>query len=215
MTVPLPTAAGPTRPRRLSDVLTDIATDPGREFITVADIRDAMGDRAFGAMMFVFAAPNALPVNMLGISAVLGVPLLFLSLQFMLGFAVPWLPQALVQRRLQRAKFARVMGHVIPWIRRAERLLRPRLAFMVARPVERAMGLLGVVLSVVLILPIPLGNVPPAVAFCVLSLGLLERDGVAVAIGFIGGVASVVLASGVILAIAKAVSLFLGHWLGL
>lgn len=215
MTAATTTPAGPARPHRLSDVLAGIANDPARESIRVADIRDAMGDRAFGAMMFVFAAPNALPLNMLGISAVLGVPLLFLSLQFMLGFVVPWLPQVLVQRRVQRRKFARVMNLVIPWIRRAERLLRPRLTFMVARPVERLMGLLGVVLSIVLILPIPLGNVPPAVALCILSLGLLERDGVAVALGLVGGVASVVLASGVIIAIAKAVSLFLGHWLGL
>jgi hypothetical protein len=215
MTPLQPADARPARPRRLSEVLTTIANDPGREFITVADIRDAMGDRAFGAMMFVFAAPNALPLNMLGISAVLGVPLLFLALQFMFGIAVPWLPRALVQRQVQRGKFARVMNHVVPWVRRAERLLKPRISFLAEGPVERLMGLLCVVLSLVLILPIPLGNVPPAAALCVLSLGLLERDGVAVALGMIGGVASIVLASGVIMALVKAVSLFVGRWLGL
>lgn len=215
MTLPPPVTTSPARPQRLSEVLTAIANDAEREFITVADIRDAMGDRAFGAMMFVFAAPNALPVNMLGISTVLGVPLLFLALQFMLGFAVPWLPQALVRRQVQRRKFARVMSHVVPWIRRAERLLKPRLAFLAAGPVERVMGVLCVVLSAVLILPIPLGNVPPGLAICIMSLGLLERDGVAVACGLLGGVASIALASGVIMAIVKAVSLFVGHWLGL
>jgi hypothetical protein len=215
MTRPPPVDAGSAPPRRLSEVLAEIAGDPDREFITVADIRDAMGDRAFGALMFVFAAPNALPLNMLGISAVLGVPLLFLALQLTLGFAVPWLPRVLVRRQVQRRNFARVMGHALPWIRRAERLLRPRLAFLAAGPVERVMGLLCVVLSLVLILPIPLGNFPPALAVCILSLGLLERDGVAVACGLVGGVASIVLASGVIIAIVKAVSLFISRWLGL
>ena len=77
---------------------TDIANDPARERIAIADIRDAMGDRAFGAMMFVFAAPNTLPVNAPGVSVVLGIPLLFLSLQLMLGFAVPWLPRPWCRR---------------------------------------------------------------------------------------------------------------------
>lgn len=210
-----PVHAGQARPRRLSEVLGAIANDASRDCIAVADIRDAMGDRAFGALMFVFAAPNALSLNLPGVSTVLGVPLLFLALQLTLGFAVPWLPRALVQRQVSRSRFARVMYRALPWIRRAERLLKPRLHVLAAGPVERVVGLLCVVLSLVLILPIPLGNMPPALAICVLSLGLLARDGAAIAVGLLGGVASIGLAWGVILAIVKAVSLLASRWLGL
>jgi hypothetical protein len=204
----------PDAGRRLSEMLAAIANDPDRDYIAVADIRDAMGDRAFGAMMFVFAAPNALPVNMPGVSTVLGLPLLFLSLQLMLGVMVPWLPRFLVQRTIRRQSFARVMNHAVPWIRRAERLLRPRLEFLAVGPIERLIGLLCVVLCIVLILPIPFGNTGPAIAICVLALALLERDGLAVLAGLGIGVASVVVVWGVILAIAKGVSLFVRHWLG-
>jgi hypothetical protein len=70
------------------------------------------------------------------------------------------------------------------------------------------------VLSLVLILPIPFGNVGPAIAVCVLALALLERDGLATLAGTGLGLASIALVWGVMLAVVKAVSLFVRHWLG-
>ena len=205
---------GSSRPRRLSEILTDIANDPGRERIAIADIRDAMGDRAFGAMMFVFAAPNTLPVNAPGVSVVLGIPLLFLSLQLMFGFAVPWLPQALVQATVTRPRFARVMNVVVPWMRRAEKLSKPRWPLLTVGLAERLIGLVCVVLSIVLILPVPFGNMGPGIAVCILAFALLERDGKATLTGLAVAAVALVLAWGVILAIVKTVSLVVRHWLG-
>lgn len=216
MRTPLqPLRRDPHARRRLSQVLAEIANDPGRDHITVSDVRDAMGDRAFGALMFVFAAPNALPVNMPGVSVVLGLPLLFLALQLTLGFAVPWLPRFLVGHRVRRQSFARVMNHAVPWIRRAERLLRPRLTALADGLSERVIGLACVVFAFVLVLPIPFANTGPGLATCVLALALLERDGLATLAGLGVGIASIALASGVILAVLKAVSLFVRHWVGL
>lgn len=211
------TAVNPTRlqPRRLSGILADIANDPSRERIAIADLRDAMGDRAFGALMFVFAAPNTLPVNAPGVSVVLGIPLLFLSLQLLAGFAVPWLPRALVQRTVPRERFARVMQYVVPWMQRAEKLSRPRWPWLAVGLAERAIGLWCAVLSIVLILPVPFGNMGPGIAICVLAIALLERDGKATLAGFAVSLVALVLAWGVILAIVKAVSLLLRHWLGM
>jgi len=209
-----PTARARLHPRRLSEILTDIANDPSRERIAIADLRDAMGDRAFGALMFVFAAPNTLPVNAPGVSVVLGIPLLFLSLQLLAGVAVPWLPRALVQRAVARERFARVMQHVVPWMRRAERFSRPRWPWLAVGLAERFIGLWCAVLSIVLILPVPFGNMGPGIAICVLAFALLERDGKATLAGVAVSIAALALAWGVILAIVKAVSLFLRHWLG-
>jgi hypothetical protein len=211
---PLLTADGRPRPRRLSDILTDIANDSARDRIAIADIRDAMGDRAFGALMFVFAAPNTLPVNAPGVSVVLGIPLLFLSLQLMFGFAVPWLPKAVVQATVTRQRFAKVMGVVVPWMRRAEKLSKPRWPVFAAGFAERVIGLVCVVLSVVLILPVPFGNMGPGIAVCVLAFALLERDGKASLAGLGTSALALVLAWGVIVAIVKTVSLIVRHWLG-
>jgi hypothetical protein len=196
-------------------MLADIANDPARERIAIADVRNAMADRAFGALLFVFAAPNTLPVNAPGVSVVLGIPLLFLSAQLMLGFTLPWLPRAVVEATVTRQRFARVMNIVVPWIRRAERFSEPRWPLLATGPAERLIGLACVILSIVLILPVPFGNMGPGIAICILAFALLEQDGKATLAGLATTIAALALAWGVILAIAKAVSLLVRHWLGI
>jgi hypothetical protein len=196
-------------------MLADIANDPARERLAIADLRDAMGDRAFGALLFVFAAPNTLPVNAPGVSVVLGIPLLFLSLQLMLGFARPWLPRVVVASTVTRQRFARVMNVVVPWIRRAERLSQPRWPLLATGQAERLIGLVCAILSIVLILPVPFGNMGPGIAICVLAFALLEQDGKATVAGLATTLLALALAWGVILAILKAVSLLVRHWLGI
>ena len=74
----------PVRRLPLSAVLRQLAADPGRERVSVRDLFAALGDRALAALLFVFAVPNAIP-SPPGVSTVLGVPLLFLSAQLLLG----------------------------------------------------------------------------------------------------------------------------------
>lgn len=200
--------------RRLSEVLAEIANDASRETIAIADIRDAVGDRAFGALLFVFAVPNALPVNAPGLSTLLGAPLLFLATQLILGFRAPWLPKAVMARSLKRQSFARAMSVAVPWITRAERLLRPRLQLLANRGFDRVVGLVCAVLAAVLMLPLPFGNMPPAIAICILALALLEKDGLATLVGLAAAMAALFIASGVILGLVKAVSLFVRHLVG-
>ena len=68
-------------------------------------------------------------------------------------------------------------------IKRLERLTRPRLAALVQPWAIRVLGLVVLVNAVLIILPIPLGNTLPAVAVMSLALGLIARDGMAVAAG--------------------------------
>jgi hypothetical protein len=61
------------------------------------------------------------------------------------------------------------------------------------------MGLVFLVLAIVVSMPIPLGNQPPAVAMAVVALGLTARDGVFVAVGCVVGVFALMIASLVVL----------------
>ena len=73
-----------------------------------------------------------------------------------------------------------------------ERVLKPRLGFIVSSDLaERVMGFITFALSIVLFLPIPLNNMLPAAAISCLALGLAERDGAAVGVGYVLGIASV------------------------
>ena len=63
-------------------------------------------------------------------------------------------------------------------------------------------------LALILFLPIPFGNIPPACAIACLSLGLAERDGVAVAVGYVLSAASVAILAAVSSALYAAVVAF-------
>lgn len=183
------------------DILAGIANDTSRDRIVVADLLAAMHDRALAALMFIFAVPNILPVPP-GTSAVLGAPLIFLAAQLALGMR-PWLPKIIANRSMARADFAALVGRAGPWLARAERLLRPRLSSLARPPAEYAIGVICLLLATILFLPIPLGNMLPALAICLFALGILERDGVWVLAGFITAVASVALVWGVLYALIK------------
>lgn len=49
-----------------------------------------------------------------------------------------------------------------------------------------------VIMAAIIILPIPLGNMVPALAILTLAVGLLARDGVAVLVGLGHGLAALV-----------------------
>lgn len=79
----------------LSQLLRTLADDATRDRIAVGDLLQALGDRAIGALLFIFAFPNILPVPP-GTSAVLGAPLVFLAAQLAFGMR-PWLPGHICQ----------------------------------------------------------------------------------------------------------------------
>ena len=198
---------------RLSAILTAIAKGQERERISIADLLHALEHRAIGALMFIFAVPNAIPVPP-GVSAVLGAPLIFLSFQLMLGQR-PWLPKIITDRSLSRVDFEKVVDLAAPWLAKAERLMRPRYQFLAKSPAEYLAGLVCLILSIILFLPIPLGNMLPAFTICVLALGVLERDGVWIAIGHALAIVAVVIVWGVVIALAWGALFVLSNLLGI
>ena len=159
--------------------------------------------------MFLFAVPNVLPVPP-GTSAVLGAPLVFLAAQLMLGRR-PWLPRLLSSRSMSQADFAQLVRRIAPWLQRGERMLRPRWSWLARAPLEYAIGAVCLGLAVVLVLPIPLGNVLPAVAISLLALAVVERDGLWVLAGLGVALVSSAVVSGVIFAGVKAAMLLFKH----
>jgi hypothetical protein len=53
-------------------------------------------------------------------------------------------------------------------------------------------------------LPIPLGNILPAVAISLLAIGMLEKDGIAVLVGAAIAVANLFVVAGVLYGLGKA-----------
>lgn len=191
-----------------SAILADLAAGWQGERIRLRDIVDALGDRAYGLLFLILTLPNVIP-NLPGSSAILGVPLILVSAQLLVGRPHPWFPRFLAERSLAADDFRRMTARIVPWLERIERMLRPRLRWL-SRPVqERFLAGYCVILAVVITLPIPLGNGLPALGIALIALGLVEHDGLAIAIGILLGLVGLGLASGVILGALHATFLVL------
>jgi hypothetical protein len=198
-----------TNGRALSAMLLALSADTQRDRISIGDLLTALGDRATAALMFIFAFANVLPTPP-GTSTILGTPLIFLAAQLALR-QQPWLPAFVANRSMTRADFSTLVNRIVPWLQRAESLLRPRLVRLALPPSDYLIGVLSLLLAVLLVLPIPLGNVLPALAISLMALGVLEHDGVWVMAGIAVAVVAMAVVSGVVFAIAQASLYFLAQ----
>jgi len=168
---------------RLSELLDRLASEGDSERIVFGSLLEAVGDRAFGALILVFAIPSLMVGIIPGITTLLGLPLLLLSLQLVIGSPRPWFPRSVSARSMERSAFARMVASIRPRLQRFEKLLKPRLLPLTSTSAERVIGLCCLVAAALVFLPIPFGNLLPAVALCAFGLALMERDGVLVLLG--------------------------------
>jgi len=170
--------------------LSALAPD-GSEGPLLARALDRLGARAHGAAILILALPETIPLPIPSVGMVLGVPLIVVSAHLALYGEGGQLPRRVLRWRIPK-RVAEVISHrIAPVLARAERWSHPRLAAVARR--ERLAGLACLGLSILLFLPIPLVNVPIAVALVVLAWGLVQRDGVIVGVGL--GLSVAVLAS--------------------
>jgi len=182
------TAEPPANELPLSAVLLDIAEhDEAR--ISIEELMQKFGGRALGALLFIFGLACTLPLPP-GATTIFGFPLLLLGPQLMFGGGVPWLPERVKSRTIATADLKKALPRAIPWLQKVEAVSKPRLVFLFGRTGERLIGLVCTVLAFVLILPIPLGNILPALAVAVLSFSLIQRDGLIALLGYVLAITS-------------------------
>jgi hypothetical protein len=171
------------RPRRFSDTLERLGAHGG-EKLFLGEIVEAFGDRAFGAVMLLFAIVNLLPWPPGG-TTLTGAPLLFLSAELAWGRDSLWLPAWLDRASVRRETFRTLSGRLMKIIRFSEALSRPRLDFLTGRLGQGLIGVACLLLSAVLVLPVFGGNLIPAIAIGFFALGVMQRDGLAVLLGWL------------------------------
>ncbi len=172
----------------LSAVLAGIA-DHDQPRISVDELMDRFGGRALGALLFLFGLVCMLPLPP-GATTIFGLPLLLLAPQLVLNDGAPWLPERLKARTIATADLKKSLPRVIPWLERVEAVSSPRLSLLFGRTGERVIGFVCTILALVLVLPIPLGNILPALAVSVLSFSLIQRDGLIALIGYAAAITS-------------------------
>jgi hypothetical protein len=164
----------------------------------VRRLRDVLADRGLAAFLFLAGAFHLLPLP-LGVTLVSGVPVLLLAWQVMLKRRVVWLPERLLERPLTEKHLETLRRRIVPRLFWLEKFVRPRYWPLARGQDEFVIGLLCVVLAVLLIVPLPLAQWPPATAITLLALALLQRDGILLLVGLVGAVVSLAIFTTIVL----------------
>ena len=181
-------------PLPFSQLLDRILEEHGGERLALSELSARLRDRAWGGLLLVFAAINLLPLPP-GVTTVTGIPLLVITAQMAWGRSRPWFPKKLDQRGIGRTQLAKLSERLAPWERRVERVFKPRLCALTGHRGARVIGAISVVLSIIIWLPIPLGNHVPALAITLFALALIYRDGVLAVLAGITAAAGLALVS--------------------
>lgn len=194
----------------ISDRLHELAATATGEAVSLSWILGQLHERAFGLFLLVLALPCCIPF-LYGIPQIVALPLMFVSAQILIGRQTPWLPARLAARTVSVEGLEHLARRAGPWLRRIEAFSRPRQAQLTRAPLDRFVGLALVLFSASILVPLPGTNTVPGFAVVIVSMGLLQRDGILVLLGFILGTAWI---ASLIFAGATLVSL-IRTWLGI
>lgn len=174
------------------------------ERVSMQTLAEAHGPAAQGTWLLMMAVPCLLPVP--GVGTVLGMGLLALAVTMWRGQCADGLPARVATLEMSSTWARRVLKFLASAYGLAGRVARERLGPLAQADERGWLAATVAVMAVLLVLPIPFGNLLPALALMLLGLGRVFRDGLLVALGL--GTAALALASTVSL------GLLAWHWVG-
>lgn len=184
------------RRRPLSIVLLRIAKR-AKPPVSIKTMRDALADRSLAAMLLLFSLVNMMPFPP-GSSAIIGIPLIIVSAQMVLGKDFAWLPKTILKRQLKPNHLKALSVKIVPRLFWVEKFVRPRYWPVGHWLGERGLSLFCLALAILVTIPIPLGNWLPAFALALLAIAISERDGVMLFFGIFTGLMSFAIAIAVV-----------------
>lgn len=141
--------------------------------VSLGTLTSLGGDGAFGFIMIALAIPGLVPGLSSVIGPLIGLALISLGIQFLLGNGAPWIPRKMQSLNIQRTKvwpllvridglFSR-WGHMLTW------LDRPLPTGWIGVGVIWAGLVLGSPLGF-----IPMSNAAPALAVCLMGISIID-----------------------------------------
>lgn len=206
-------------PRRgaISGVVIQLEERFAQSGLTVGQLLYALEGKGHAAIMAILSLPFCFPIQIPGLSTPFGVILFYSGLRISFG-QKPWLPGWLLARKIPpKTAFALLEGLrkiAVP----AEKILHPRLTMLCRNGwLHRIHGVLIAFLSILLALPLPIpfSNLLAAIPILLLSLALLEDDGIFLIAGYLAAIPCAIFFGALYLLGPKAVASlwsWVAHW---
>lgn len=153
-------------------------------------------ENALVLTMLFFAIPLAIPLPYPPcFTTLMGLPLIILSIQMLLGLRQIFLPARINNYQISNITLMKVSKKFVPIITVVEKYLKPRFNFSNSIYCEQFIGLVSLLCSIVVAVPLPLTNAIPALGIAVMTIGLLNRDGLIILLGFFISIIGLIVAS--------------------
>lgn len=183
--------------------------------LAVGEIVDRLDERAFGLLILLLTLPCLVP-GLPG-AQIIAIGIFLLALQVLIGRSEPWLPGWFMRARVKKAWLSSIAGFADKRLRWTETVSRPRWRFFAVGFGEKFAALVMALAAVTIMLPIT--NTVPSVALTLMSIGLIQRDGIFTVVGMLVALGWLtllgILTAGLILGAGFAVDLLSEHapWL--
>ncbi len=172
-----------------SEILQRLRDEAPKDLFTLGWLMGTLHKRSFGVIMLLCAVIAVAP----GISIVSGLLLMVTAIQMIEGRPAPVFPAGIAARPLPARHLANVLQRSLPVLRYLERVAHPRWPTP-HEATKRVVGVAVFILSIALVFtPLPLSNIPPALAIALISLAYLEEDGLLLSVGLLAAVVVVAL----------------------
>jgi hypothetical protein len=180
-------------PKKLSEEVAGLRDRFAAGPLTLGDAVAVLQGRAWTLVLILLALPFITPIPLPLLSTPFGLTIALIALRLMLG-QKPWLPERLLAKPLPPGFFGAVLKFSGRVLRVLEKFLKPRLSWLAETPalIRVHAGMVLVAALVLLLpLPVPFTNAFPAWVILLIAGGLLERDGVAITLGYTVGAGGV------------------------
>ncbi|HEY4664557.1 MAG TPA: exopolysaccharide biosynthesis protein [Comamonas sp.] len=178
----------------LSHLLTTVIDEIDGDTVTLKELLERSGRQGMLLICALSTLPFLIPVSIPGVSTVFGAAIVLLASALFLN-RLPWLPQRILLKPLDANKLVPVLHKGVAVVSKIDRWVKERWLGLTSVPMLRlncAAVVFGGLLLMAPLGPIPFSNTAPAVGILLLTVGLLQRDGLFVILGYLGLVLSVV-----------------------
>ena len=173
------------------------AADMRGERVSMQALAQAHGPEAHGSLLLLMAVPCLLPVP--GVGTALGAGMAVLAAAMWRGHGAACLPQPVATLELPRHWAQRVLDVLAGAYTMAGRHAKARLSHLTGARWRTATAATVGLMALIVVMPIPFGNVLPALALMLIALGLVFRDGVAVILGLAVAALALAVTAGLLL----------------
>ncbi|MCJ7729741.1 MAG: exopolysaccharide biosynthesis protein [Sedimentisphaerales bacterium] len=166
------------------------------EGVTLVEILDLVGKDSLLLLAVFLTLVFLIPVSIPGVSTLFGAAILLIGVSRLFGRNL-WLPKSFRNRIVSTDKLRAALKRALVWFHRLERMSRPHRLNMLTS--DGLMGILNncsLILGAILLMApfglVPFSNTLPALSILFLAIGLLQRDGVCILLGYLANFATII-----------------------